>query len=240
MRILAIGDIHGCLSAFNLLLDVIQPQSEDVIITLGDYIDKGLESKGVIDKLIALHEKGQLIPLKGNHELMMLDARQSIEKEFDWLNNNNGNSTVNSYLDSDCRSQATLENIPDDHWHFIEHICLDWWETDEHFFVHANVDPNLPFNQQPEEKLFWEKFIDPKPHYSNKTMICGHTSQKSGKPVNIGYAICIDTWACGDGWLTGLDIESGQIWQTNQQGQVKTAFIDNFYITKKQLLLEVK
>ncbi|ACK70097.1 metallophosphoesterase [Gloeothece citriformis PCC 7424] len=238
MRTLAIGDIHGCLSAFNLLLEVIDPRPEDVIVTLGDYVDKGHQSKGVIDKLISLHKRGQLVALKGNHELMMLEARQSLEKEFDWLNNHDGKSTIDSY--AKLGLPARLEDIPDAHWHFIEDICVDWWERDNHFFVHANIDPYLPFEEQPEDKLFWEKFINPKPHYSNKIMVCGHTSQKRGEPVNIGYAICIDTWACGDGWLTGLDIETGQIWQTNQQGQVKMASIDDFYLTKEQLLLQVR
>lgn len=238
MRTLAIADIHGCLSAFSLLLDVIKPQPKDTIITLGDYVDKGPNSKGVIDKLIALHERGQLVALKGNHELMMINARLSLEKEFDWLNNNNGKSTLLSY--SQGGSEATLEDIPDDHWNFIENICLDSWETTKHIFVHANLDPNLPLNQQSEEQLFWEKFINPQPHYSGKTMICGHTSQKNGLPVNLGHGICLDTWACGEGWLTCLDIDSGQIWQTNQQGQVRSASIDDFYIDSVKLLLGVK
>ena len=59
-------------------------------------------------------------------------------------------------------------------------------------------------------------------------MICGHTSQKNGQPLNFGHAICIDTWACGTGWLTCLDVYKGKIWQTNQQGEVKTSQIENF------------
>ena len=72
MRILAIGDIHGCSIAFDTLIASVQPQPNDKIITLGDYVDRGPDSKGVIDRLIALHETGQLTALRGNHELMML------------------------------------------------------------------------------------------------------------------------------------------------------------------------
>ncbi|WP_013324280.1 metallophosphoesterase family protein [Gloeothece verrucosa] len=233
MRTLAIGDIHGCLEAFNLLLDVVALRPNDTIITLGDYINKGPQSKGVIDQLIALHERGQLVALKGNHELMILEARKSLEKEFEWLKKY-GTSTLLSY--SNCGLGATLEDIPPHHWDFLQNICLDWWETKEHFFVHANIDSHLPLDQQLEDKLFWAKFVDPQPHYSGKVMICGHTSQKNGLPLNIGHAICLDTWVCGEGWLTCLDIDSGQIWQTNQQGKVRTAFIEDFYRDKQQKL----
>ena len=60
-------------------------------------------------------------------------------------------------------------------------------------------------------------------------MICGHTSQKNGQPINLGHAICIDTWACGGGWLTCLDVYGGQVWQTNQQGRVQMSRIEQFY-----------
>jgi serine/threonine protein phosphatase 1 len=58
--------------------------------------------------------------------------------------------------------------------------------------------------------------------------VCGHTSQKSGVPLNIGHAICIDTWAYGKGWLTCLDVISGRVWQANQNAEVRMAWIDEF------------
>jgi serine/threonine protein phosphatase 1 len=57
-------------------------------------------------------------------------------------------------------------------------------------------------------------------------MVCGHSSQKSGLPLNIGHAICIDTWVYGKGWLTCLDVTSGKVWQANQAGQQREAWID--------------
>ena len=56
-------------------------------------------------------------------------------------------------------------------------------------------------------------------HESGKTLICGHTSQDSGLPVNLGHSICIDTAAYKDGWLTCLEVDSGHYWQTNQEGE---------------------
>jgi serine/threonine protein phosphatase 1 len=72
MRTLAIGDIHGCLRAFNVLLDEVNLQPDDVLVTLGDYVDRGPNSKGVLERLLATTARCQCFPLKGNHDLMML------------------------------------------------------------------------------------------------------------------------------------------------------------------------
>jgi serine/threonine protein phosphatase 1 len=96
-------------------------------------------------------------------------------------------------------------------------------ETENHFFVHANADPSAPIYAQPDEMLYWQRFGKPRPHVSGKTMVCGHTIQRSGEPLNVGHAICIDTWAYGKGWLTCLDVETGNYWQTNEQGQRRAA-----------------
>ncbi|MDY7022419.1 MAG: metallophosphoesterase family protein [Cyanobacteria bacterium J06592_8] len=226
-RTLVIGDIHGCLKAFDTLMATVKPRSGDRIITLGDYVDRGPNSKAIIDRLIELHHRGQLVALRGNHELMMLRAREGHRyKLYHWLAAG-GESTLASY--SKVSSRRGLASIPDEHWNFLENTCVNWWETKSHFFVHANVYPNLPLHQQPERMLFWQQFANPSPHYSGKVMVCGHTSQKSGQPISLGHAICIDTWVYGRGWLTCLDIVSGRIWQANQNGQFKTAWIDDYY-----------
>jgi len=84
--------------------------------------------------------------------------------------------------------------------------------------VHANLDPKLPLDEQDEGVLYWERFGKPGPHVSGKTMICGHTSQGSGKPKSVGHAVCIDTLVYGGGWLTCLDVETNEYWQTNEDG----------------------
>ncbi|MDJ0620384.1 MAG: metallophosphoesterase family protein [Calothrix sp. MO_192.B10] len=226
MRYLAIGDIHGCSQALERLLAIVRPQPEDIIITLGDYLNKGPDSQGVIEKLIQLAQTHRLIPLKGNHEVQLLQARShhfNYSNELEYL----GIETLISY--SLPARELSLANIPERHWEFLEHICLDSWESEHHIFVHANLAPQLPLNKQSDWHLFWQKLNQPMPHYSGKTMICGHTSQKNGQPLNFGHAICIDTWACGGGWLTCLDVYGGHIWQTNQQGQVKHSRIEQFF-----------
>jgi len=102
------------------------------------------------------------------------------------------------------------------------------------------IDPHQPLIEQPSEKLFWEKFNFPAPHLSGKTMICGHTPQRDGRPLNIGHAVCIDTWACGGQWLTGLDVQTGEIWQANQQGQIRTGRIANFRHRQPLQLVECR
>ena len=74
MRTLAIGDIHGCLAAFDLLMARVEVRPDDRLIALGDYVDRGPDSRGVLDRVIKLYEAGQLIALRGNHDAMMVDA----------------------------------------------------------------------------------------------------------------------------------------------------------------------
>jgi serine/threonine protein phosphatase 1 len=74
--------------------------------------------------------------------------------------------------------------------------------------------------------LYWEKFDHPPPHESGKIMVCGHTPQASGRPLDIGHAICIDTQAYKpSGWLTCLDVASGRYWQANQQGETREGWL---------------
>ncbi len=74
--------------------------------------------------------------------------------------------------------------------------------------------------------LYWESFNYPACHESGKTMICGHTSQKSGLPLVTGHAVCIDTRAYGDGWLSCLQVETGVLRQANRQGQTREFWLD--------------
>ena len=96
---------------------------------------------------------------------------------------------------------------------------MDWYETETHFFVHANAYPDLPLEEQPRYMLLWEKLYQPCVHVSGKVMICGHSRQADGLPRNLGATVCIDTGAYErQGWLTCLDVTSGHFWQADQQG----------------------
>ena len=75
-RTIAIGDIHGCSTAQAKLIELIDPQPDDVLVPLGDFVDRGIDSKGVIEQLISLADRCRLVPILGNHEEMMLGARE--------------------------------------------------------------------------------------------------------------------------------------------------------------------
>lgn len=223
MRHLAIGDIHGCSQALDALLAAVAPRPDDRLITLGDYVNRGPDSRGVLDRLLSLHRAGQLIPLRGNHEQMMLEAREG-DAHLGLFLNVGGDRTLASYGPA-----AALGDVPAEHWDFIESVCRDYHETETHFFVHANAYPDVPLAEQPTFMLRWEPFDDPPPHESGKVMVCGHSSQKTGLPRNLGHAICIDTHAHGhNGWLTCLDVATGRIWQANERGELREAWITDF------------
>jgi serine/threonine protein phosphatase 1 len=224
MRLLAIGDIHGCYRALMALVKAVKLTPEDALITLGDYVNRGPDSSSVVDWLIHRSKNGLLIPLRGNHEIMMLRARDNNEAFANWIAVG-GKETLASY--SPLGDQGRLADVPDSHWDFLENHLRDYYETDRHIFVHANLYPDLPLPEQPEFMLFWEQLDEwTPPHISGKTMICGHTSQRSGKPLNMGHAVCIDTAACKGGWLSCLELETNFYWQANEAGEVRSGFLD--------------
>jgi len=223
MRHLAIGDIHGCFKALTTLSTFVPFRPDDLLITLGDYVDRGPDTCAVLDWLIAYQATSRLVALHGNHEIMMLLARDSLDAGKTWVECA-GAATVASY--SRFGDVGKLVDVPEKHWKFIEEQTRGWYETPTHFFVHASAYPDYSLEDQPEYMLCWGSFDDTAPHQSGKVMVCGHTSQKSGVPKNIGHAICIDTWACGTGWLTCLDVDSGQYWQANQLGETRSSWIE--------------
>jgi serine/threonine protein phosphatase 1 len=213
-RTIAIGDIHGCSAALAALIDAIAPRTDDVLVTLGDYINRGPDSRGVLDLLIGLERRCRLVPLLGNHDEMLLDVRSG-KYSFDWLLDIGGTTTLDSYGPG-----RDLDLIPGDHYAFLKG-CLDFHETDTHIFVHANYFPDIPMCEQDVGTLRWESLRDmtPGPHESGKTVIVGHTSQKSGEILDLGHLVCIDTYCHGGGWLTALDVDTSEVWQANRQGE---------------------
>ena len=226
MRILAIGDIHGYRAALDALLDAVRPTSADCLIFLGDYVDRGPDSRGVLDRVIELERKLRVVALRGNHEQMMMESRGGPGLLPTWLFNG-GEAALASYAQPG--REGTLADVPTGHWSFLDHVCVDWFETDDFFFVHGGVVPNVPIAQQPPQVLRWQKLTAAvKPHYSGKTMICGHTPQSTKLPLDLGFAICIDTGIYMDGGkLTCLDVEAGDFWQADQQGAVTTGHLDD-------------
>jgi serine/threonine protein phosphatase 1 len=214
-RTIAVGDIHGCSEALDAILDAIDPQPDDILITLGDYVDRGPDSRGVLERLIQLRSVCRLVPLLGNHDEMLLQARGGLHLRT-WLAMG-GVATLASYGPS-----MDVSVIPDEHIALLEG-CLTYFETETHLFVHANYFPDLSMAEQPRERLLWEPLrrTIPGPHHSGKTAIAGHTAQKSGEILDLGYLKCIDTYCHGGGWLTALEVSTGRVWQASRHGLLR-------------------
>lgn len=223
MRTLAIGDVHGCFHAVETLVGIVDLDSSDCVVWLGDYVDRGPDSARVIEFLIDHRASGDVVCLRGNHEIMMERARVELHARRSWATCG-GDATWDSYcerFDGDG-----LDAVPQSHWDFIAGLAR-YHETEDHIFVHASLDSEFQLTDQVDFDLFWGAFSSIRPHKSGKTVVCGHTSQKDGIPKSRGHAICIDTWACGDGWLTCLDVGSGQYWQASQCGETRTDWLES-------------
>jgi len=215
-RHLAIGDIHGCIDALTALIDSVELRPDDTIVTLGDYVGRGPDSSAVLNFIIALGKTHHLVPLRGNHEIMMLDSREKKSWMHAWLGYG-GDATLRSYGSTDD-PVGSFADVPDSHIDFLENELVAYYECESHFFVHASADPDVELKDQTDPTLYWRKYNEPERHYSGKIMVCGHTVQESGLPLCNRHSICIDTWAYGDGWLSCLDVDSGTIWQANEAG----------------------
>lgn len=218
-RMLVIGDIHGCYRAFDRLLAFIQLEPSDTLVTLGDYVDRGPQSRQVLDRLISLKQTHNLLALRGNHEQMMASAIDDPQMARHWMVCGGG-ATLDSY-NAMCGKLALLSDIPKHHWQFLNSL-LPYLETDQYIFVHAGVDPDLPMENQREQTLYWQGYNDAFPgHRSGKLVICGHELQLSGCPATNGKSICIDTGAWYNGWLTCLDPDRNSVWQANELGETR-------------------
>lgn len=215
-RLIAIGDVHGYSAALAAILGAVKPQTVDTVVALGDYVDRGPDSRGVVDRLIALDKQCTLIPLVGNHDEMLLDVVGGDHLLLhDWLSFG-GTMTLWSY------GATSPDEIPAAHIAFLKD-CRPYHESDGHFFVHASYLADVPLGKQPLEILRWESlsFRQPGRHISGKQAIAAHTAQRTGEILDLGYLMCIDTYLYGGGWLTALDVNTGQIWQANREGTMR-------------------
>ncbi len=222
MRTLAIGDIHGCHGALATLLKRLELRPDDKLIFLGDYIDRGVASRQVIETLLELKKSFSPVFLRGNHEVMMLESRNDSLKGNLWRSDG-GLETLESY--GAGFSRRWVSAIPEEHWKFVE-STEKFFETDTHILVHACLDSDLDMDDQPGRLLYWEFLDQLKPHKSGKQIICGHNPQRSGKIKNLGFALCIDTAPATGGWLTALDINAGNYWQANERGQARRGALE--------------
>jgi serine/threonine protein phosphatase 1 len=213
-RTIAIGDIHGCSAALSAIIEAIGPTPDDTLVPLGDYVDRGPDSRGVLDQLLALESRCRLVPLLGNHEQMLLDALQNPYTLAPWLSVG-GRATVQSY-------GGSLANMPEEHLDFIRR-CRRYFETATHFFVHANYQYDAPLDEQPDDLLFWEHLHLqlPRPHDNGKIAVVGHTAQKTCEVFDAEHVLCLDTYCHGGGWLTAMEVNRGKVWQANLLGKLR-------------------
>jgi serine/threonine protein phosphatase 1 len=215
-RLLAIGDIHGCNVALDTLLEHLEITPSDTVVVLGDVIDRGPGTREVIDRLLELRARCRLILLMGNHEEMFLDSLTIEEVRDPWLGFG-GLETLISYGE---HAEDSGE-IPADHIAFLK-TARDYFETDSTVFVHADLEPGRPLAEQTPEWLRWAKLTKQElPLPTGQRVICGHTAQKSGQVwVGNGW-VCIDTYAYGGMFLTGLDLTHERIYQAAQSGEFR-------------------
>jgi serine/threonine protein phosphatase 1 len=226
-RTIAVGDAHGCSAALAALIRAIDPTPLDTLVFLGDYIDRGPDSRGVLEQVIALAQRCTVVSLLGNHEEMLLAALEGGQSEIRFWLKFGGTEALASYGyrgDPDLRPADLRSLIPREHVDFLK-SCRDHFETVRHIFVHAYYDPDRPLHGQPWGGLRWTSLPPiPKPHCSGKVAIVGHTPQRSGEILDLGFIKCIDTFCHGGGWLTALEVEGGRgVWQADQAGALRSS-----------------
>jgi serine/threonine protein phosphatase 1 len=169
-RIFAIGDIHGCSKTFQkLLLDKIKIQKSDRIYCIGDYIDRGNDSKGVIDFILKLRKQGYRIhTLRGNHEQLMIDSIKSEEKFKHWIKNG-GDSTLKSFgISSYDKMKPVYRNFFRRTKYFIRSGNL--------IFVHAGLNFQIANPFADKQAMLWIRdFPLDKRKLGSSIIVHGHT-----------------------------------------------------------------
>jgi len=182
VRTFVVGDIHGHASKLRKLLPKIRERAEegDTLVFIGDYIDRGPDSRGVID--IILEQSlggwaGPVVTLKGNHEILMMDALTKRPRYgFDAWMQNGGLETVGSYTGGRM-TRSWLDAVPVPHLEFLNTL-RDWYEDDHGIYVHAGLTPERRPEECNEDAWQWIRgeFIDSDYHWG-KVVVFGHTPQ---------------------------------------------------------------
>ncbi len=231
MRIYAVGDIHGRLDLLEEILYVIRydkarrDKAETTLVFLGDYVDRGPDSKGVVTHLLSeLPPDITPVFLKGNHESLLLAFLDEPEDGLTWLQNG-GNAALLSYgvepkiiLDALSLGSAGLLEasaafrtlLPDDHLQFYRSLKLSF-RAGDYFFAHAGVKPGVGLDQQTEADLLWirREFLK-YPGDFGAVAVHGHTPVRT--PEDLHNRIGIDTLAFLTGKLTAVGLEGSNRW----------------------------
>ena len=188
MGLIAIGDVHGCARSLEALIDRLEPSEDDHLVFVGDYVDRGPDSRGVINLLFEIDAAYRCTFLRGNHEALMLDYLD--HGEFELWRMNGGLPTLESYRTSEEKIE-----IPESHVNFIRRTKLYYDERD-FFFVHAGLRPDYSVADnvaRADERIFlWERaHLHARSYAWEKPVVCGHTPHS--EPINREKLIMIDT-----------------------------------------------
>ena len=199
----AIGDVHGCFDKLELLIaacDLLREGKDARFVFIGDYVDRGPDTRRVIDFLIQsqLREPHRFICLRGNHEAMLLEAACENRLDRDLMNwwANGGEQTLDSYGVNDPSA------LPADHLAWMKSLPLKFHEQNR-LYVHAGVRPGVSIADQSEKDLLWirEPFLSSDDDHG-AFVVHGHTPTESGLPDLRPNRLNIDTGACFGGPLT--------------------------------------
>ncbi|MEO8683573.1 MAG: metallophosphoesterase family protein [Devosia sp.] len=211
----AIGDVHGCLSQLRdiealIAADAVDFPGEKLIVTLGDHVDRGPDSAGVLDYLLSPPPAGfERICLAGNHDVMMADFMARPSATDDWMRMG-GDVTLRSYglrpsrlaaMSEAARRTALRNHIPREHIEFLQQMPL-LLELPGVVFVHAGIRRGVPLEAQREDDLLWmrpEK-SDGKP--SDGLVVHGHIP--GAEPILTNGRVCVDTAVFATGKLTAI------------------------------------
>jgi serine/threonine protein phosphatase 1 len=189
----AIGDIHGSLHKLRDLMMLCERHADGrtaSFIFLGDYIDRGPDSRGVVEALMDMQSRqpDRVIALKGNHEAVALEVVDGETEAELWLREG-GTATLRSYDIDDAR------DLPDEHVAWLRSLPL-CYDDGRRFFVHAGVDPEKPLGAQRGRDLIWirEPFLSDARDYG-RLIVHGHTPQTDGIPDFRGNRLNLDTGA---------------------------------------------
>ncbi len=220
----AIGDVHGEREKFERLLGFIRDDAREwansyKIVLLGDLIDRGPDSRGVVALALELTRSGEALALKGNHEELMLHAyskRESIGI-YHWATNG-GDETIASYKQANGAADDWRDAIDTGHLNWMRELPAIWRDEARGLvFVHAGIDPHT-FPACKEEIHLWtrsgkffnsERWPD-RPELEGLTVIHGHTPLPDLKPHLSPRRINVDTGACFGGPLTSVVLAPGQ------------------------------
>jgi serine/threonine protein phosphatase 1 len=225
IRIYAVGDLHGRLDLLDRLLLYIDddlanfPAQRAIHVFLGDYIDRGPDSRYVLERLIQRGQIHEVVCLKGNHELFLIDFLRNPELFKQWRQYG-GLDTLMSYgvvppfnpstEQLEALAAELYRAMPDEHVEFLDRL-QSWFACGDYFFVHAGVRPGIALRDQQEKDLLWirDEFLQSGDDFG-KIIIHGHTPVASAEIRS--NRINIDTGAYATGLLTCLILEGDKCW----------------------------